>query len=596
MGSPPDLRARRIRTGLALAVILAIGAALRVDRLAETPAGLFADEAAIAANAWAIGADGRDLAGARLPLYSRLRSFEVSDIRGIVSQPVYQYASVPFVRLLGRTERAARLPAVGFGLLGIAAAFLLGAALLDRRVGIAAAALLAIAPWHLHLSRVGFEAVSLPALLALAVGQILRGVDRPRSLSIGAALLALATYAYPVARVFAPLLCVGLALAYGRRLLSTRRALALAVALFCVLEIPNLVALAAGADRARLRETLLPWAELRHERAVAWLEERRAEHPLAAGVLDDRRALVPFVFAWNYAAYVSPRFLFLEGDPNPRHHPTRLGALPVFYAPLLLVGVGALWLRRREPACQLLLWWLLTWPIPASMTVDAPHAIRAICALPAVEIAAALGFTTLAAPRVRGRGRALAQTAAAALAIAAVAETVAFLRWYHDGYRQRSAAAWQAGVGPALRELAHRRHEHPHTIVSGGIFGIHAFVLFFGDLDPALLDPGMEPAQQLEALGYRIALPGEAVRTSSRDLWLVTAAEMRRAPWRTLADFPLPDGSPNLYVVEWAGAGGDEALVPEPGRASRGRRSSGANAASAATSPAVRTPPPGGPR
>jgi 4-amino-4-deoxy-L-arabinose transferase-like glycosyltransferase len=595
VSSPPALRARRIRTGQGLAVLLALGAALRVDRLAETPAGLFADEAAIAANAWAIGADGRDLAGTRFPLYSRLRSFEVSGISGIVSQPVYQYASVPFVRLLGRTETAARLPAVGFGVLGIAAAYLLGTVLFGRRVGIAAAALLALAPWHLHLSRVGFEAVSLPALLALAVWQIVRGLGRPRSLATGAALLALATYAYPVARVFAPLLCVGLALAYGRQLLATRRALALAVALLCVLEIPNVVALAAGTDRARLRETLLPWADLSHERAVAWLEARSGEHPLAAGVLADRRALVPFVVAWNYAAYLSPRFLFLEGDPNPRHHPTKLGAVPLFYAPLLLVGVGALWRRRREPASRLLLWWLLTWPLPASMTVDAPHAIRSICALPALEIAAALGFTTLAAPQVRGRWRALSQSAAALLAVAALAESVAFLRWYHDGYRLRSAAAWQAGVGPALREVARRRHEHPHAIVSGGIFGIHAFVLFFGDLDPALLDPKTDPRRQLEERGYRIALPGEPVRTTARDLWLVSSEEARRAPWRELASFPLPDGSPNLYVVERpAGAGGD-ARRPEPGRVPRGRRESAANAASAATSPAARTPPPGGP-
>ena len=439
MASPPDPRVRRIRAGLALAAVLALGAGLRLDRLAETPAGLFADEAAIAANAWALGASGRDLAGTKLPLYSRLRSFEVSGLTGIVSQPVFQYASVPFVRLLGRTQTAARLPAVGFGVLGIAGAFLLGGALFDRRVGIAAAALLAIAPWHLHLSRVGFEAVSLPALLALAAWQILRGLERPRSLAIGAALLALATYAYPVARVFVPLLIVGFALAYGRRVLAKRRALAVAAVVFAVLELPNLVSLATGADRERLRETLLPWADLRHERAVAWLEDRSGGSPLAARVLAERRLLVPFVFAWDYAAYLSPRFLFLEGDPNPRHHPTRLGACPLFYAPLLLTGVGALWRRRREPASRLLLWWLFSWPIPASMAVDAPHAIRSICALPALEVAAALGFATLAVPTVAGPWRAILRTAAAALAAAAVAETLTFVRSYHDEYRLRSA-------------------------------------------------------------------------------------------------------------------------------------------------------------
>jgi len=595
VAAPPDARARRIRAGLALAAVLALGAALRLDRLAETPAGLFADEAAIAANAWTLGASGRDLAGARLPLYSRLRSFEVSGQSGIVSQPVFQYASVPFVRLFGRTPTAARLPAVAFGVLGIAGAFLLGGALFDRRVGITAAALLSIAPWHLHFSRVGFEAVSLPALLALAAWQILRGLERPRSLAFGAALLALATYAYPVARVFVPLLCVGFALAYGGRLLAKRRALAVAALVFAVLELPNLVSLSMGADRERLRETLLPWADLRRERAVGWLEERGGGSPLAASVLADRRLLVPFVFAWNYAEYLSPRFLFLEGDPNPRHHPTRLGACPLFYAPLLLVGLAALWRRRREPASRLLLWWLFSWPIPAGMTIDAPHAIRSICALPALEVTAALGFATLAAPALAGRWRAGSRAAAAALAVAAVAETTAFVRFYHGEYRLSSAQAWQAGTGPALREVARRRHDHPHSFLSGGIFGIHAFALFFGDLDPAELDPRKAPRQQLEARGYRIVAPGEAVRTAPGDLWLVSADERRSAPWRELASFPLPDGSPNLYVVEWPAGGAALPHAPDAGAAARAGPSSSAKTPSTSAMPAARTPPPGGP-
>jgi hypothetical protein len=434
--------------------------------------------------------------------------------------------------------------------------------------------------------------VSLPALLALGAWQVAGASERPRRLVAGAALLALATYAYPVARVFVPLLAVGFALGFGRRI-AQRRALAAALLVFAALEIPNLHALATGADRPRLRGTLLPWADLGSERAVAWLEERRAASPLAGAVLADRRLLVPFAFAWSYAAHLSPRFLFLEGDRNPRHHPTRLGACPLFYAPLLLAGLAALWRRRREPASRLLLWWLLVWPIPASLAVEAPHAIRAIPALPALEIAAALGLATLAAPAVgAGRPRALLRAGAAALGVAALAETADFVRFYHGDYRVRSAAAWQAGAGPALREVARRRANHPRTFLSGGLFGVHAFALYFGDLDPARLDPGLGPREQLAAQGYRIAAPGEAIRAAPRDLWLVTAAERARAPWRELASFPHPDGSPNLFVVEWPGT---EAPPPAGASGPRGGRSSAAKTPSAASMPAARAPAPGGP-
>lgn len=567
---------------LALSAALALAAILRIDRLGETPAGLFADEAAIAANAWAIGENGRDLAGVRFPLYSRLRSFEIAGEDGIVSQPVFQYASVPFVRLLGRTPEAARLPAVAFGLLAVAGTGLLGAALFGRSVGIAAAGLLAIAPWHVHLSRVGFEAISLPALLALGTWQLVRGIERPRCLAIGSALLALATYAYPTARVFVPLLLAGFGLAFGRRLLVRPRAFAAACLLFAALEVPNLHALATGADRERLRETLLPWADLSRAPATGWLEARSAESAVARAILAERAALVPFALAWNYAAHLSPRFLFLAGDPNPRHHGAPLGACPLFYAPLLVAGLAALARRWREPRSRLLLWWLVTWPIPASMTIDAPHAIRSICALPALELTAAVGLVALTrVPADARRAWRIAGTAAAAaIALAALLETTAFVRFYHGRYRERSALAWQAGVGPALAEVARRRADHPRTFLSTSVFGVHAFVLYFGDLDPARLDPAQGPREQLLANGYRIAALGEAIRARPGDLWLVSAAERQRAPWRELASFPFPDGSPNLYVVEW----------PE-----RGGRSAAAKSASEAAIPAARSPAPGGP-
>jgi 4-amino-4-deoxy-L-arabinose transferase-like glycosyltransferase len=589
--------ARSRGPAVALVAILLLGAALRLHRLSETPAGLFCDEAAIAANARALATTGRDLAGERLPLYSRLRSFELSGIPGIVSQPVFQYASVPFALALGRTPAAARLPAVAFGVLGIAATWLLGRALFGTATGLVAAALLAISPWHLHLSRVGFEAVSLPVLLALCAWQLVTGVERPRRLVAGAVLAALATYAYPPAQVFVPLLLVGFAAIYRRELRAHRRALAVAVLALAALEIPNLLTVATGANRARLGQTLITHARLGRERSVQWLAGRRERSVLAAAVLDDRRLLVPLVFAWSYASHLSPGFLFLEGDPNPRHHPTRFGACPLFYAPLLLVGVVALVRRRREPASRFLLFWLATWPVPASLAVEAPHAIRAITALPALELAAALGLVTLAAP-ARGPAPAparlrLRRLAAAALAVAAAAETVSFLRFYHGEYRVRSAPDWQAGLGPALREIARRRPEHARTFLPERLVGLHAFALFFGDVEPEALDPTEGPREQLARMGYSLAAPGERVAMQPGDLWLVAEAERRQVAWRELARFPYPDGTPNLYVVEWPGPADGGTGPADP--AARGGRSSSANASSAPSIPSARAPAPGGP-
>jgi 4-amino-4-deoxy-L-arabinose transferase-like glycosyltransferase len=486
-------------------------------------------------------------------------------------------------------------------LLGIAATYLAGRALFGRGVGLAAGALLAVAPWHVHLSRVGFEAVSLPALLALAVWQLATGVLRPRRLVLGAALAALATYAYPPAQIFVPLLLAAFALSYRRELAARPRALACAMVAFAVLEIPNAWTVATGANRARLAQTLITRADLSHEPSARWLAARGETSPLARAILSDRKLLVPFAFVWSYAAHLSPRFLFLEGDANPRHHPTRFGACPLFYAPLLAAGLAVLVRRRREPASRWLLAWLALWPVPASLTVEAPHAIRAIPALPALELAAALGLAALVAPlraaaaphagRAGAARRRLALGATAALAALALAETAAWVRYYHGEYRVRSAAAWQAGLQPALRDLARRRAEHPHAVLSGSIFGIHAFALFFGEVDLARIDARLPLAEQLEAQGLSIAAPGAPVRAQPGALWLVTHGDLGLASWRELARIPLPDGSPNLYVVEWTGPPSPAA----PSALPRGLRSSAVNAASASAIPAPRAPAPGGP-
>ncbi|MGH9317238.1 MAG: glycosyltransferase family 39 protein, partial [Thermoanaerobaculia bacterium] len=137
---------------LSLLLILLTAGVLRIVSLRDLPAGLFCDEAALGYNAWAILHHGVDENGVKLPLF--LWSFTG------YKNPVYLYTAMLPIGLLGLDEFSLRLTSAAFGIATVLALFLLGRALYGNKAGLAAAALLAICPWHIHFSRIAFEVIS----------------------------------------------------------------------------------------------------------------------------------------------------------------------------------------------------------------------------------------------------------------------------------------------------------------------------------------------------------------------------------------------------------------------------------------------------
>lgn len=538
-----------------LAAVLLVAAALRLYHLGSAPPGLFCDEAAIAANAASLAATGRDLDGAVLPLYCHERSFERWGQTDIVYQPVSLYTTVPFVGLFGRTATAVRLPSVFFGLLGVAGAYLLGRTLFDSRVGLWTAGLLAVSPWHLQFSRIGFEAVSLPVFLAFGAACLFYGLTRPRLLLAGAALLAVATYAYPSGKLFAPLLLAGFFGLHARDLLRQPKPAGAALALFALLALPHLLMILGGVHQDRLRRLLISSAPLENERALGFLRSLSPAGP-AAAIQNHRALLVPFTFLYNYVHYFSPSFLFLRGDPNLRHGIGSMGVCFWSVLPLVVCGLGVLVRARREPRSRFVLLWLLAFPIPASLTIDSPHAVRAITALPILELVAAVGavrLLTLTAAVATGIRRA-AMVAVAVVFLSGPAELLFYLQRYHLDYPITSAGAWQAGIGAGIRRATEARGPGQVAHVSATLFESYVFLLVYGEVDLRTLSRSGSLNDRLEPFQYRILFADEPVRMRKGDVALLTSQDrFRFQGLRAVAEIPYPDGSPNLFLFRKEG-------------------------------------------
>jgi len=484
------------RQWLAFAAVLLLAAVLRIYDLEDLPAGLYCDEAGNGYNAYALGAAGIDENGVHWPLY--VWSFGTA-----YKNPVFIYAAILPVKLLGLSAFSVRLTAALFGIATVAVMYVLGRALFGTWVGFWAALFLALCPWHLHFSRIAFELIAFPFLFVTGCLFLVRFAHGRRTLPLALACFAACIYAYAPATLFVPAFLLGFGLLYLVDLLRHWRQLLLALAVTALVLTP------AGLffTGQRTQGTL-------YFRRTTFVEFDQPWRPQLQR------------FATNYQQFFSPRFLVREGDPIFRHSVRGFGELYAFYIPFIILGAGAA-LLRRDRASKLVLWWLALYPVAPSLMNEIPSASRGIIGVPVFCLLAGLGFSSslrairwlvagaaapapVAAPLPDGlptpaaaaasarrlrRARRRRQLALAlqALAVAAAAalwgpEVYAYLRAYFVDYPTYAAltpGAFQFGYRDAIQYMESERANYDLLMLSATDANQpQVFAQFYRPIDP----------------------------------------------------------------------------------------------------------------
>ena len=405
-------------TWAVLLAIVALGGLLRFYQVGAVPPGLYQDEAYN-------GLDTLDILAGSHPLY-----FPANNGR----EPFFIYLQAAGVAVLGRTPLALRFPAAVVGTLLIAATFALAAALYNARIGLFAAAGVAITFWPVALSHIGLRAGSLPLFSALSLAAAAWGWRAPPGrrrmgfFALGGALYGLTFYTYLAAR-FTPLALLGFLILWY----IARRP-----------NFPSLRELAAFGLPAIL--VGLPLAL-----DAIWQPEILFSRVGQVSILSPT---INHGDVWGtlfHNLWAALGMFFIRGDTIARHN---LPGRPVF-DPLLglaFVAGGGLALAaawRRQPAALLILVWTATLLLPTILAEDTPHFLRAVGVLPVIFIfpALALDMVWQAAERNAGRWQA---ALARGLCVAALAGSLAwtvrdyFGRYAHSpdtGYLFQAAAA-----------------------------------------------------------------------------------------------------------------------------------------------------------
>ncbi len=419
---PPAGSAGRGPPGAAitLAVILALGAAIRLVHLTQSPPGLNQDEAANAWNAWSLLKTGRDQTGERWPLFS-------TRCHGGYSSILHLYWMMPFQWVGGLNVPTTRLPFAVGGVITLGLMCYIGNRMFGRPVGLIAAGLTALNPWHIQQTRWGHEASLCPLLVSLTLASMIWArlpvtdsdeAPRPLRAVLAGILLGMSFYGYQAMRVFLPGFMVLLVLstlpAWWKSARTRTGALALA----------GFAAAALGLFGP------LAWKHITEPQRIGRQMTEAAWEP-GASTLGKLKAA-----AGRYPGHFGPEFLFIHAEKLRVDSqvfsltiakPPLAGAFAWYTLPLFVAGGVAVIARiRRSRPARVLAAAVLAYPLGDCVAAaDGVHVLRSLPGLPGLILLTAWGGWT-GFQWLRSRHLAAARAAAGLMAIAAGGLSVHF--------------------------------------------------------------------------------------------------------------------------------------------------------------------------
>jgi len=468
--------------------ILVLAGLLRFWQISAVPASLDWDEVGLGYSAYSILQTGRDEYGKFLPFV--LESF------GDYKPALYAYLIIPFILLFDLSVTAVRFPSAIMGLVAVAATYFLVFELFKRKgLALASAFFLAISPWHIQFSRVGFEAnlgVTLNILTALF---FLKGLKRPIFLFPTALFAGVSVYAYQSEKLFMPIFLLILTLVYFKQIIKIPRIyLFSAVTLFGLIVLPMFLYTTFSSEGlARARSTSIFTQEIEGMESLNQrIQYNQEQNDNFSMLFDNKYIFFGKQIAEGYLVHFDPNWLFITGD-IPRHHAPSMGLLYIAELPFLLIGIFILsfiWLPRskdRKPYAFLLLWFL-TAPVPASITLEVPHAVRTLNFIPTFQIFVAIGFVSSVLYLLnKFRSRLTGYAILLFIGIFMIFNFVYYLNQYFVQQNYFHSKDWQYGYKELVAELEKIRGDYEKVVISSvsPMDQSYMFFLFYKKYPPS---------------------------------------------------------------------------------------------------------------
>ena len=161
-------------------------------------------------------------------------------------------------------------------------------------------------------------------------------------------------------------------------------------------------------------------------------------------LIHNRRVLFAREYFKHYFDNLSPSFLFIRGDGNPKFSTQNVGQMYIWDIIFFTAGAFLIF-RRREGNWWIIPTWLIIGIIPAAFARETPHALRIETTLPTFQIITAYGFVQLIGGIKRYKNLIICSLFFLLL--------INFTYFYHDylsHYKYDYSGEWQYGYKESL--------------------------------------------------------------------------------------------------------------------------------------------------
>jgi 4-amino-4-deoxy-L-arabinose transferase-like glycosyltransferase len=518
-------------TKILLLVIVLVAAALRMSQLGSNPPSLTWDETAWGYNAYSLGLDGKDEFGKFLPI-TYLESF------GDFKPPLYAYLDIIPVKVFGMNEFATRFPSAVFGTLTVLLTFFLVRQLFSKSIsssdtlsvralrqaqgklsrgissthdaqlnsslpagrqasihihmvgmtkyveilGLVAAAILAVSPWHIMLSRAAFEANVATFFLVSGVTTFLYWLHKKSFYMILASIsFVLSMYTFNSARIVAPLLVVMLVIGFWRTLWERRKSLILPVILGLLMLSPLIPFLRSPQAGLRYKEVNIFSDPALVEKANQSMANDN--NALWSKLIHNRRVYYIEAYMQHYLDHFNPQYLFIKGDVNPKFSTQDTGQMYFISLPFLIIGAFMLF-RKRPGYWWIIPLWLLLGIVPAAVARETPHALRTEATLPTWQILEAYGIVAVLIYLKEHWNPNRYTLVSIFIGLFYFFNIFYFIYGYSTHYAWQYSGEWQYGYKDSIAYTKEVEQQYDHIIVSDVLGRPYIYYLFYQHITP----------------------------------------------------------------------------------------------------------------
>lgn len=444
---------------------------LRIYKLGVNPPSLYWDEASLGYNAYTILTSHRDEHGEFLPI-SRFIAF------GDYKPPGYIYAAVPSIALFGLTEFGVRFPSMIAGLLMVLVTYLFVYELFqNQRLSLLSGFLLAISPWGLQFSRAAFESNLAAFFTVCAMYLFVLSRRKNWALVVSVIFFILSFYTFNANRVIAPLLLIGLSILYFKDIMVNKRYLIISIIIGMSMIYPSITYLTNRESRVRYQEVSifnnLETIKLSNDRI------KLDENSWIGHMLHNRRILFALDFVKHYTDNFSGRFLFTNGDVNPRLAVQEMGMLYLWDLPFLLIGLFILLKKKHNRTTLLLLFWFLIVPVPAATARETPHALRTLSMLPVYQILISYGLYQFIQSMKSNRNIKCPQVLPIIICVLFILNVFYYLHMYYVHYPRQWGGEWQYGYKQMVAYVSSIENKYDHIFVTEALGRPYIYFAFY---------------------------------------------------------------------------------------------------------------------